>query len=239
MTTSSRTGGDHPGTEAPPIVMPFAPDTALIEARYPAFLDAARKALDWDELERIAERHKNSGSEKKYLDTERWLRRKYAAAIFLNLHDCRPLDILDIGTGAGHFPFIAKSLGHSVRAIDLPGIPLYDDLCAWMGIEKQPFKVEARRPLPDLGQRFDLITAFMIGFNTKADGTLFTLDDWAYFLDDVREHRLKPGGHLLLKMIRQQDRSGPKFRDPALMALFESRGARLYSGSHALFQPLR
>jgi len=217
---------------------PFKPDQTRVETLAARVRTTMRETLDDDAYARINEKHQKRGSEKKYFDMDKWLIRKMRAIVFLGLDTSPPIDILDIGTGAGHFVYLSKYFGHSAWAIDLPGIAVYDDLCDWFGVEKQPFRVEARKPLPDLGQRFDLITAFMIGFNTKADGTLFTVEDWDWFLDDVRDNQLKPGGRLLLKMIRQVDRTGPKFGDPELTELFAKRGARLYSGSHALFEPL-
>lgn len=229
--------------EIPPdtgfVIKPYDFDRAAADALYPAFQDTVRKTLDWEARDKLASGLGKLGSESKYLATEKWLERKFHAAIFLNLHRSEPLDILDIGTGGGHFPFVAQYFGHRVWAIDIPGIPLYDALCEWIGVRKQPFKVEAGKPLPDLGQRFDLVTAYMLAFNTKADGTLFTVDDWSWFLDDVRDNQLKPGGRLLLKMIRQRNHEGPKFKDPALMDMFASRGARFYSSRHSLFEPLR
>ncbi len=199
----------------------------------------AERELDWPALDRLAEAHPK-GSERKYLETRKWLERKLDAALLLGLAAGPPLDILDIGTGGGHFPYVARHFGHRVVAVDLPEIALYDALCAWLGVEKHDVRVEARTPLPDFGRRFDLVTAFMLGFNTKADGTLFTLDDWAWFLDDVRANQLKPGGRLLLKMIRQAERCGPKYGDPELMRLFAGRGARfLEADRYAIFEPLR
>lgn len=200
---------------------------------------SAERELDWSALERLDAAHPK-GSERKYLDARKWLARKLDAALLLGLEQGPPLDILDLGTGPGHFPFVAQHFGHRVIALDLPGIPLYDALCGWLGVEKHDVCVEARRPLPDFGRRFDLVTAFMLGFNTKADGTLFDLSDWAWFLDDVRDRQLKPGGRLLLKMIRQVEREGPKYGDPALMELFAARGARfLDKERYAIFEPLR
>lgn len=203
-----------------------------------ALLARAEAELDWTARDRIAAAYPK-GSERKYLDTKKWLERKLDTALMLGLEAGPPLDILDIGTGGGHFPYVARHFGHRVAALDLPGIPLYDALCAWLGVEKRAFRVEPCQPLPDFDTRFDLVTAFMLGFNTKADGTLFTVDEWTWFLDDVRDRQLRPGGRLVLKMIRQEERQGLKYGAPALMQLFAARGARFDDKHrHAIFEPL-
>lgn len=215
-----------------------APDTYHPDLE--ALLTHAEASLDWAALDRLAKQFAKAGSERKYLETHKWLKRKHGHALMLGLDQLAPLDILDLGTGGGHFPYVARYFGHRVVALDLPGIQLYDALCSWIGVDKHDFRIEARTPLPDLRKRFDLVTAFMIGFNTKRDGTLFTIEDWDWFLEDVRGHQLKPNGHLVLKMIRQTERVGPKYGDPALMNLFADRGARFVeNGRWAIFEPLR
>ena len=217
-------------------------DTKTNEPRnkhFEALMARAEEDLDWPALDRLAKAFENAGSERKYLDARKWLERKLDAALTLRLDQGPPMNILDLGTGGGHFPYVARFFGHRVWALDLPGLPLYDALCAWIAVEKRGFRIEAQQPLPDLGMRFDLVTAFMIGFNTKRDGTLFTVGDWDWFLNDVRNNQLKADGHLLLKMIRQADRKGPKYGDPDLMELFASRGGRFQEkGRYAFFEPL-
>jgi hypothetical protein len=199
-----------------------------------------RIIFDPVDLRALALRHGRSGSERKYIWPEPWLAKKWAAIELLDLHRSHGLSILDLGTGPGHFPIICRYLGHDCEALDQPGIPLYDDLCRLAGLERIDHAIRPGQPLPRFERRFDLVTAFMLGFNTRPDGTLFSLDDWQFFLDDVRDNVLTPGGHLCLKMIRQAKRSGLKYGDPELMALFEARGARfLPKHRFALFQPLR
>ena len=86
-------------------------------------------------------------------------------------------------------------------------------------------------------------TAFRIGFNSKGhDGhfVLFDIEDWAFFLDDIRDRILTPDGRLVLKMIKQDDYAGLKFGDAPLMEYFESRGAVIKpKGRVVWFDPLR
>lgn len=199
----------------------------------------AEAVLDRRQLEEIRARHPKAGSERKYFETEKWLNRKWEAAKMLGLVGAEPLDILDLGTGAGHFPFICRWLGHRVWALDLPGIGVYDDLCRWNGTVKLDHRILPREPLPRFPTRFDLVTAFMLGFDTRPDGTLYTLEDWAYFLDEVRDNQLKPGGRLLLKLIGHPNRVGLKFESPELQDFFRSRNGRIGHDRYVLFEPLR
>ncbi len=231
-------------TSAAPAAEP-APDAAAPAPRERAFLDHAASLLTADRMAALAERHGGAGSETKYLEPERWLREKWKLAGKLGLHEGPrfgtgpALRILDLGTGAGHFPFVCRYLGHDCVALDQPGIPLYDDFCALFGLDRVDHAIRPRQPLPALGARFDLVTAFMLGFNTRPDGKLFDLDDWSFFLDDVRDHQLVPGGRLCLKLIRQAKREGLKYGDPALMELFAARGGR-FAEKHRMvrFEPL-
>lgn len=182
--------------------------------------------LDWDELKRIDAAHRN-GSERKYLDTHRWLKMKLDIALDFELEKKRPSRVLDLGTGPGHFPYVTSFLGHEVVALDQPGIPIYDDLCAWLGIEKLDWAIRPSEPLPKFEGRFDMVTALMLGFNTRPDGKLFTIEEWGYFLDDIRSNILADNGILHLKMIRQQNREGLKISDPELQDYFKSRGAEI------------
>lgn len=215
-----------------------APRCPLGPETFDGLLTYAQTLYDKDRLEALAAAYPK-GSERKYLVAEPWLAKKWAAVELLGLAAGPTLRILDLGTGAGHFPLACRYLGHDCQALDMPGIPLYDDLCRLAGVDKLDHKIEPRQPLPRFEGRFDLVTAFMIGFNTRADGTLFDLDDWQYFLDDVRDNLLVAKGRLCLKMIRQADRPGPKFEDPGLQALFQRRGARsIATGRYAIFDPL-
>src|SRR5689334_17865572 len=67
-------------------------------------------------------------SYEKYADLPFWIANKVHPAAFLNLDKRSPLDILDIGTGAAHFPAVCQALGHRVVGIDID-YRLYQDAC--------------------------------------------------------------------------------------------------------------
>ena len=99
----------------------------------------------------------------------------------------------------------------------------------WHFVTQVPFD-----PLPDLGRKFDLVTAFSIDFNriSKQDWW-WGPEEWAFFLDDLKRH-LNPGGRVFLAL----NPSGPnkEFYTPELREFFLSRGA-LIERENVLFEP--
>src|SRR5262249_16803161 len=152
------------------------------------FAELQRRHLVQDELPRRY-------NEVKYLDTVRWIEGKLQHAAELRLHRSPPLDILDLGSGPGHFQLVAQFMGHRSFGLDVPLGPrlastnrhLYDDLCAFFAVEKTSFAIEALKPLPDFGRRFDLVTSFMTWFNSHRDNTPWSPEEWSFFLCDVRD----------------------------------------------------
>jgi hypothetical protein len=193
----------------------------------------ARQYLDWTEFETICGTLGDQTANKaKYLDNERWLRAMWRQAVQLDLPELLPQRILDLGTGPGHFPYVCNVLGHEAWGLNRPGEVAYQALAKWMGLTVVEHKIRAQVPLPAFPVQFDLVTAFRVGFNSKGregKNVLFDLDDWAFFLDDLKGGVLKPGGRLVLKMIGQDGYGyeGLKFGDPPLMEYFESRGAAI------------
>jgi len=218
-----------------------APVRKVTKKRVLAF---AHGHLNWDDFENI--RHslgKQTANKTKYLKSDRWLEVMWRQAKQLDLHKRKSQRILDLGTGPGHFPYVCQVLGHEAWGLDRPGTAAYEALTKWMGVSVVPHKIRPRVPLPALQGRFDLVTAFRIGFNSKGhDGhfVLFDIEDWAFFLDDIRDRILTPDGRLVLKMIKQDDYAGLKFGDAPLMEYFESRGAVIKpKGRVVWFDPLR
>jgi hypothetical protein len=147
----------------------------------------------------------------KYLDTVRWIEGKFGHALELRLHRPPALDILDLGTGPGHFQVVAEYFGHRTLGLDVPlkaesgtaELHLYDDLCRFFGVEKVSFKIKAMKPLPDFGRKFDLVTSFMSWFHTHPGSVPWSLEEWAYFLRDVGDNVLKPGGRLYMNLVKE------------------------------------
>lgn len=138
----------------------------------------------------------------KFLDVRTFLTATLLRAHRLGLHKSRPLSVLDIGTGVGYFPYICAHYGHSAIAIDRDGNRVFEDVTKWLGIDRRPWEIKAGTPLPPLGKRFDLVTAFMVNFDrfTEREYAPWGVDEWEFFLRDIGANQLSPGGRLVLRL---------------------------------------
>src|SRR3954471_18369574 len=101
----------------------------------------------------------------KYADVRRWLRLNIVRAQDLKLHRCGPTSVLDLGCGGGFFLYVCQHLGHRCLGLDIDVFPLFTQLLDLFGVERRVWTIRRFEPLPDLGRKFDLITAFSIDFN--------------------------------------------------------------------------
>lgn len=161
----------------------------------------------------------------KYLDIEPWMVNKLMVVLDLGLDKCKPMRILDIGTGAGYFPFICQYFGHEVVSLDLDIVPMYNDLCQFLKVDRRTWRVEKYQKLPDVGGKFDLVTAFMIKFNNHYQPDLWSKPEWKFFVDDLRTNQMNPNGRIFLSFNQNLDGS---FMDDELRAYFTSLQARIW-----------
>jgi SAM-dependent methyltransferase len=159
----------------------------------------------------------------KYLDLDRWIEINIRRIRELELDLSRPKRILDLGCGAGYFLYIAQLLGHSGLGLDMDRVAMFRDITRLLGVRRVVQRIEAFRPLPDFGQKFDLITAFMICFNDHKMPGLWKVPEWEFFLDDLAKH-LKPRGRVWLELNQEYDET---FYTPELKKFFQKRGARI------------
>lgn len=136
----------------------------------------------------------------KFLDVRTFLVTTLLRAHRLGLHKSPPQSILDLGTGVGYFPFICAHYGHSAVAIDRDGNRVFEDVTKWLGVDRRAYEINAGERLPHFGKRFDLVTAFMVNFDRfpNRDYAPWGISEWEYFLRDVAENQLRPGGRLVL-----------------------------------------
>jgi SAM-dependent methyltransferase len=142
----------------------------------------------------------------KYFDVCFWIMDKIERAKRLDLFDRPPLRILDLGTGAGHFPAVCAALGHEVIGLDVE-VPLYADLARLMKVDRRIFRLSPREPLPDLG-RFDVITGVAVSFDSlgrddKSVRRYWTLEDWAYLIRRLSEVHSRYRGRLYFELTSQ------------------------------------
>ena len=159
----------------------------------------------------------------KYLDLDRWIGVNIRRIRQLELDVARPKRILDLGCGAGYFLHIAQLLGHSGVGLDMDRLAMFREITRLLGVRRVVQQIQAFRPLPNFGQKFDVITAFMICFNNHKMPGLWGVPEWEFFLDDLAKH-LTPRGRVWLELNQEYDGT---FYTPALKEFFEKRGAKI------------
>jgi SAM-dependent methyltransferase len=181
--------------------------------------------IDRERAREIQQRYADStAGYAKYANIEPWLRLNRERVQDLKLHRSLPKRVLDLGCGGGFFLFILKNLGHSVLGLDVERVPLFGELLELFGVPRMVYRISAFEPLPDLGQKFDWITAFSVNFNLDHPSKeRWGTREWDFFLRDLQRH-LAPGGKVFfgLNPVYNGDYYTPELRD-----LFLSRGANI------------
>jgi hypothetical protein len=165
----------------------------------------------------------------RYLRYGRQIARATHFARGLGLHQGRPGRILDLGSGPSYFPYVCARMGHDILALDVDSTPLYNDMTAALQVPRVVHAIRAHEPLPDLDGPFDLITALLICFNghKDADVPLWGVEEWAWFVDQMRPLAGPAGCRLLLRFNRE--RSGVAIPDE-LRAWFVAQGGQCAPG---------
>lgn len=164
----------------------------------------------------------------RFADVPYWLRINIERAQDLWLDRSPPLNILDLGCGAGYFLYVCKSLGHDVLGLDIDEHQLFRDTLAMLGVRRVVSRIDPNTPLPELHRTFDLVAAHRICFQRiggSRTGEEWGASHWKFFIDDVRSRFLAPGGRLLLDFNPRPD--GDSFFTPDLREFFLSQGARI------------
>jgi SAM-dependent methyltransferase len=198
-------------------------------ARAKIAVGKALRTIDEKQFNQFRERYKDAevagGGYSKYLDLRKWFSAKLTYVYMLGLDRGRPLKILDLGTGPGYFPYLCALQGHSVEAVDLDIVPMYNDLCRFLKVKRTTWRINPFEALPNLGSKFDLVTAFMIKFNQHDLPGQWGAKEWQFLLDDLQKNQLKANGRIFLDFNTCSD--GTWF-DDSLIKFFVSRSARIY-----------
>ena len=190
--------------------------------------------LDQTEFIKLRERFPyRPGSPKinRFEDAAYWIGLNVERAQDLWLDRTRPLRILDLGCGAGYFLYVCKYFGHEVFGLDTDEEPLFRATTALLNVPRVIARIEPQTSLPDLGQKFDLVTAHRICFHRigrMRDGDFreWTTADWEFFITDIRGRFLNKNGRLLLDFNPRPD--SESFFSAELRTFFLSRGARIF-----------
>lgn len=188
--------------------------------------------IDWLQFKDL--RHKypyrpGSAQINRFEDIVYWIEINTERAQDLWLDRAPPLRILDLGSGAGYFLYVCKHLGHDVLGFDTDREPLFGATTELLGVGRVIGRIERQTPLPDLGAKFDLVTAHRICFHRIGkvrQGVEWSITDWKFFIDDMRSRFLNDNGRLLLDFNPRPD--GSSFFTPELRKFFKSQGARIF-----------
>ena len=191
---------------------------------HPIPLRPLLERLDEERIGEIKARYAASPVQvSKYADVVPWMKTNIERVQDLKLQRMPPQEILDLGCGGGFFLYICQQLGHGCLGLDIDGFPLYGELIDLFQVERKIWEIKAFEPLPDLGRKFDWITAFSTGFNRNPDKSLWGPREWDFFLTDLKKH-LRPGGKIFIALNPGQ---GGWYYTDDLRDFFISRGAEV------------
>jgi SAM-dependent methyltransferase len=150
---------------------------------------------------------------RKFLRLDAWLPAMISRTSLLEIQNCNPLTILDLGTGTGLFPFVCQNLGHIASGLDLPGDlmrsperEIFTQMPAVFGVTVTRFPIRAFMPIEGIGS-YDLITAFLVNFNNHKRSDEWNRGEWEYLIADLQTH-LNPGGRIALMLNSNVPRYG-------------------------------
>ncbi|MFL6515711.1 MAG: class I SAM-dependent methyltransferase [Chthoniobacterales bacterium] len=190
----------------------------------PIALQPLLEKLDPAQLQEIQERYASSPVQiAKYADVDRYMKLNIERVQDLQLHRSTPKEILDLGCGGGFFLYICQQHGHRCQGLDLEWFPVFTDLLNLMKVERKVWEIKAFEPLPDLGRKFNWITAFSTGFN-RVKKKPWRVPEWKFFLDDLQKHLL-PGGKVFFAL--NPEGRGGQYYDEELRAFFVRSGAQI------------
>ena len=204
---------------------------------------SARKILatiDRAELARLRERYRDRADARKinaYEDAAYWIGVNVRRVQDLWLDRTAPLRILDLGCGPGYFLYISQLFGHEGLGLDTDENPLFRGTTELFDVRRIIARIAPQTPLPDLGEKFDLVTGHRVCFHRlgrgpDGDWKEWTPADWKFFIRDIRTRFLRPNGRLFLEFNPRPD--GSFFFTPELRSCFLGAGARIFR-SKALF----
>ena len=217
----------------------------VLRTLHPLPVSRFLRHVDQPAMAELAARHESAllpgENWTKYFEAERWLKLNIRRAqdIGLDRSRKRPLRVLDLGSGAGYFLFVCRELGHTGIGLDVAEPVFYGDIFRQFGLKRIVEPIRPYHPLPETlleDGKFDLVTAFSIAFNGHKSAALWGPAEWAFLLDDIRDHLLLPGGRIYFDLNPEYDGS---FMTPELRELFLRRGAKIDRRSKLLFDPLR
>jgi len=204
----------------------------LSRGTHPVNKQRILETLDRAQFEKLREQYPyRPGSPRinRFEDVVYWIEVNIERAQDLWLDRASPMRIVDLGCGAGYFLYVCKYFGHDVLGFDTDNEALFRATTALLDVARVVGRIERQTPLPDLGAKFDLVTAHRICFHRIGhvrDGIEWSPADWEVFINDIRTRFLNENGRLVLDFNPRPD--GSSFFTPELREFFLSQGARIF-----------
>ena len=204
----------------------------LSRGTHPVNKQRILETLDRAQFEKLREQYPyRPGSPRinRFEDVVYWIEINIERAQDLWLDRTPPMRIVDLGCGAGYFLYVCKYFGHDVLGFDTDNEALFRATTALLDVARVIGRIERQTPLPDLGAKFDLVTAHRICFHRIGrvrDSVEWSPADWEVFINDIRTRFLNENGRLLLDFNPRPD--GSSFFTPELREFFLSQGARIF-----------
>lgn len=139
------------------------------------------ETLGFENITQLGEKIKNRYLKKDAL--EKYIQEKLSVAHYLNLHEAKNKKLLDIGTGAGWFPYICKLYGHTCIGTDILGRNDYDPAYRFLDIVVIEELVYAQKPI-QIQDNFDYVVSLRSFFPNRP--TVWELNDWKYFFKNIQ-----------------------------------------------------
>ena len=189
--------------------------------------------IDRSELKRLRERYPYRPDARRinaYEDSRYWVGVNIKRVQDLWLDRSPPLRILDLGCGPGYFLYLCRLFGHETLGLDPDDEPFFRGTTELFGVRRVIARIHSQTPLPDVEQKFDVVTAHRVCFHRitrtqNGEWVEWSPADWEFFINDIRTRFLAREGRLLLEFNRRQD--GSSFFTEELRDFFLSQGARI------------
>ena len=138
----------------------------------------------------------------KYFNIDTWVLENLGRIYCLGLNKKNGLRTLDISTGCGYLPFIARFFGNDAEATDLPDCEVYNETISALDIKRQICEITSFiKTLSQSGQKYI---------------------EWEYFLKNLKEHHLTQDGEIFLSFNPEKAEEPV---NPELLDYFSSKKA--------------
>jgi len=160
----------------------------------------------------------------KYLDIDIWIFENLSRFFKLGLHKVKELNILDISTGFGYFPYLCNELGHYADGTDIDSSQhnLYKKVTKKLNVNIHSLEINKYKKF-SFDTSYDFITSFMICFNGHMSKEVWHIEEWIFFLKQINKV-LKKDGTLFLSFNRENKKEPI---DIKLLDYFSNIGAKI------------